>query len=91
MATSQKARVLAVLQASDVPLALFEIRDRIEAQFMQFDSDAAISARIRDIRHELEVESCGTVGRVQVPGRSWCRYQLVRNGSTQSTTFAADA
>lgn len=53
---TQYARVKAVLEATKKPLALHEI-GRISRRMHQVrDAETAISARIRDIRHDLESE-----------------------------------
>ncbi|MBX9755847.1 MAG: hypothetical protein K2X80_13915 [Pseudomonadaceae bacterium] len=75
---TQYERVLAVLDRSAVPLALHEIKDAILARFEQMDSEAGISARIRDIRHDLEGRKAGTVEAVRAPGRAWYRYFVAR-------------
>jgi len=73
---SQYDRVLAVLKAAAKPLSLFEIREAITARFERMDSEAAISARIRDIRHDLERNQTGTICAVREQGKAWCRYRV---------------
>ena len=75
---SQYARVLAVLESAANPLSLFEIKDAILARFKLTDSEAAISARIRDIRHNSVT---GTVNSLRQPGKSWFRYWVKSNNS----------
>ncbi|WP_074829754.1 MULTISPECIES: hypothetical protein [Pseudomonas] len=75
---TQYARVLAVLEGAEKPLALFEINERIEARFNRKDSEAAISARIRDIRHDLELKNAGSVSSAKAKGAQWCRYWLFK-------------
>lgn len=53
---SQYARVKSVLERASRPLALYEIHEAIRLMYQTFDAETAISARIRDIRHDLERE-----------------------------------
>lgn len=80
---SQYDRVLAVLKAAAQPLSLFEIRQAIMARFERMDSEAGISARIRDIRHDLEKAQAGTICARREQGKAWCRYS-VRNPTSDS-------
>lgn len=58
---SQYQRVKAVLERARKPLALHDIAARIWRDFSVRDSEAAISARIREIRHDLVANGRGTV------------------------------
>lgn len=82
---TQYSRVLEVLEATSKPLALFEIKAAILERFRQMDSEAGISARIRGIRHRLEVEGKGTVQAVKAEGASWFRYCIKRNANEQDS------
>lgn len=73
---SQYDRVLAVLKAAVQPMSLFEIKEAISARFERMDSEAGISARIRDIRHDLERSRAGTVCAVREQGKAWFRYRV---------------
>lgn len=75
---SQYDRVKAVLQAATKPLALCEIRRRILMRFSVSDSEAAISARIRDIRHDLQKEGFTVASQRAAPGVSNPVYWLTR-------------
>ena len=88
---TQYQRVLAVLEASSIPMALFEIKQAILARFEQLDSEAGISARIRDIRHELEAQNTGTIESVREPHKAWHRYKVRRSqqGNTSGGHFHA--
>lgn len=85
---SQYQRVKKVLEDADAPLALFQIREKILERFVQTDSDSAISARIRDIRHDLDQDKLGTIINHRVPGKAYVRYELVRS---ECNTLAASA
>lgn len=50
---TQYFRVKSVIEGADKPLTLHEISKRIVATFRTRDAETAISARIRDIRHDL--------------------------------------
>lgn len=58
---SQYSRVLTILETADGPLALFEIAKRIKMRFRLVDSEAGISARIREIRKNLEFHNKKTI------------------------------
>lgn len=53
---TQYSRVKQVIESSDRPLTLHEIAKRIWSEFRKRDAETAISARIRDIRYDLELE-----------------------------------
>lgn len=80
---TQYSRVLTILEAAGKPLALFEIKAAILERFRQMDSEAGISARIRNIRQRLEVEGVGTVMAEKAKGASWFRYCIKRNATEQ--------
>lgn len=73
----QYERVQKVLTDTREPLALHQIRVAILHEFDKSDSEAAISARIRDIRHDLEHNETGTVWSERVDGKSYYRYRVV--------------
>ncbi len=83
---TQYQRVLAVLEASTIPMALFEIKQAILARFEQVDSEAGISARIRDIRHDLESQNTGTIAAHRVPDKAWYRYRVQRLQQPSNTS-----
>ena len=82
---TQYSRVMTILEAASKPLALFEIRTAILERFKQMDSEAGISARIRNIRQRLEVEGAGTVHAEKADGASWFRYCIKRNATEQDS------
>lgn len=73
---SQYARVEAVLRATSRPLALHQIHEAIRMRYGLLDSEAAISARIREIRHNLETSGGGTVVTEPVEGKAYLRYRV---------------
>lgn len=73
---TQLIRVKQVLETAEQALALFEIKDRIFQVFRRVDSEAAISARIRDLRHQMELHGTGTITGVRAEGRAWQRYRI---------------
>lgn len=73
---TQYARVKAVLQKARKPLALHEIRERILRQFKHMDAETAISARIRDIRRDLELEGQTVMSRRAGIGKAHHLYFL---------------
>jgi hypothetical protein len=73
---SQLNRVKIVLAEADNSLSLWEIKERIQAVFGQIDSEAAISARIRDIRAVMEKMDEGTILGIRVEGKAWQRYAM---------------
>lgn len=73
---SQYERVKLVLQETEKPLALHHIHAAIRERFSAFDSEAGISARIRDIRHDMERAGTGTVYTERVEGKSYLLYQV---------------
>lgn len=80
MPASQYIRVKKVLEQAERPLALFEIQTRIKLIFGAMDSDAAISARIRDIRHDLQARNEGTIlGQKAGPDKAYHLYVLVKD------------
>lgn len=70
--TTQKTRVLAVLEAADKPLILGEIARAIWSRFRIRDSEAAISARVRELARSVDC----TVIRHRVPKKQYLRYEL---------------
>ncbi len=85
MPLSQYMRVKQVLEKAERPLALFEIRGRIRQLFFVMDSDAAISARIRDIRHDLEFSREGTIlGQKAGTKKAYYLYALVKGNYLKS-------
>ncbi len=80
---SQYQRVEAVLRDTEKPLALHEIHAAIRARFEVFDSEAAISARIREIRHDLESQGRGTVHSEPVSGKAYWRYRVLATPEPQ--------
>lgn len=72
----QYQRVEEVLRATTKPLALHQLHDAIRSRFNKFDSEAAISARIREIRAHLERTGGGTVLTEPVPGKAYLRYWI---------------
>ena len=83
MPASQYIRVKKVLEQAERPLALFEIQRRIKLIFGVIDSDAAISARIRDIRQDLQAENKGTIlGQKAGPDKAYYLYVLVKEFDT---------
>lgn len=56
MAMTQYQHVLSVLKRSRRALAIHEIGQKIVRRFEVRHADTAISARIRDIRHDLAAE-----------------------------------
>ncbi|WP_282347949.1 hypothetical protein [Pseudomonas sp. PS01301] len=81
---TQLSRVLEILETSSKPLALFEIKAAILERFRQLDSEAGISARIRNIRHRLENDGAGTVRAEKAENVSWYRYRLQRNTTSNA-------
>ena len=80
MSASQYIRVKKVLEQAERPLALFEIQARIKLIFKKMDSDAAISARIRDIRHDMQTKNEGTIlGQKAGPEKSYYLYTMVKD------------
>lgn len=83
MPASQYIRVKKVLEQAERPLALFEIQTRIKHIFGVMDSDAAISARIRDIRHDMQQKNEGTIlGQKAGPNKCYHLYVLVKEFDT---------
>lgn len=78
---SQYTRVEAVLRETSKPLALHQIHEEIRLKYGVLDSEAAISARIREIRHALEQSGGGTVHSVPVDGKAYLRYQVIATAS----------
>lgn len=87
--TSQYSRVLEVLETAGKPLALFEIKEAILKRFKRLDSEAGISARIRDIRHALEVQAVGTVESFRETTAAWYRYRVKRNAAKSNTVVTS--
>lgn len=88
---SQYTRVQKVLASTQVPLALHEIHEAIRIQFGgQLDSEAGISARIRDIRFDLTQRGAGYIYTERVEGKAYLRYRLIESasGSGHSNLFA---
>lgn len=85
----QYDRVKEVLQRTERPLPLHSIHDEIRHHFGVLDSEAAISARIRDIRHDLEKSGEGTVYSERVPEKAYHRYRVIASpgGQVQSALF----
>ncbi len=77
----QYARVEAVLRKTGKPLALHEIHDEILTRYGVLDSEAAISARIREIRQALEKSGGGTVHSVPVEGKAYLLYRVIAKAS----------
>lgn len=75
----QKARVLAVLACAAAPLALHEIREQILDRFRVSDAETAISARIRELRHELARDG-RTIVSVRACGKQHHLYQISSAG-----------
>ncbi|HEX8590670.1 hypothetical protein [Pseudomonas sp.] len=87
---TQLTRVKSILEAADTALALFEIKDRIFQVFQRIDSEAAISARIRDLRQEMERVGSGTITGARAAGKAWQRYRInKRNQVAQPATLLA--
>lgn len=78
---SQYTRVEDVLRETSRPLALHQIHEAIRMKYGVLDSEAAISARIREIRHALEQSGGGTVHSVPVEGKAYLRYQVIATAS----------
>lgn len=79
MKVTQYQRVKTILSKADRPLALFEIAAMIRLEFGRYDSDAAISARIRDIRHDLEKSNQGTIaGKIAGKGKHHYIYEMIK-------------
>lgn len=74
---SQYARVEEVLRTTVCPLALHQIHQAIRMRYGVLDSEAAISARIREIRQALEKCGGGTVISVPVEGKHYLRYRVM--------------
>lgn len=74
---SQYARVQKVLESTPAPLALHEIHEAIRIQFGVLDSEAAISARIREIRYAADVVGIWSIYTERVEGKAYLRYQLI--------------
>lgn len=87
---SQYTRVEAVLRDTSKPLALHDIHEQIRRRYDVLDSEAAISARIREIRHALEASGGGTVHSEGVQGKAYLRYRIIATASDlqQSELFA---
>lgn len=77
----QYARVEAVLRETSEPLALHQIHEAIRMKYGLLDSEAAISARIREIRQALEKSGGGTVHSVPVEGKAYLRYRVLATAS----------
>lgn len=86
---NQSKRVEQVLRDTLRPLALHEIHSAIRARYGISDSEAAISARIREIRHELEKSATGTVLSVPVTGKKYLRYRVWALPEPQTNLFDA--
>lgn len=87
---TQRIRVKEILETADTALALFEIKERIFQVFRRIDSEAAISARIRDLRREMELLGSGTIIGARAAGKAWQRYQLnKRNQVAKPATLLA--
>lgn len=78
---SQYARVQKVLESTKAPLALHEIHEAIRIQFGVLDSEAAISARIREIRHAVEVAGAGYIHTERAEGKAYLRYRLIQSSA----------
>lgn len=75
--TTQYDRVLKILESSEVALTLNQIHRAIRHRFKKTDAETAISARIRDIRHDYEALHKGSIiGRRVAPGKYHHEYQL---------------
>jgi len=87
---SQYQRVEETLRATLRPLALHQIHEAIRTRYGVLDSEAAISARIREIRHALEVSGEGTVATEPVEGKAYLRYRIhvTAQSIQQSDLFA---
>lgn len=86
---SQYDRVKQVLQDTEKPLALHTIHSDIYRRFGVMDSEAAISARIREIRYDLEQSGGGSVYSERVPEKAYHRYKVIASpgGQVQSALF----
>lgn len=78
----QKARVKAVLEDARRPLALHEIGTAIYRRFRTRDAETAISARIRDLRHDLELEGATIHSERAGPGKCHHVYRIVNTKQT---------
>lgn len=78
---SQYTRVQKVLAGTPSALALHEIHEAIRIQFGVLDSEAAISARIREIRHAVDVSGSGFIHTERVEGKAYLRYQLIESSA----------
>lgn len=78
---SQYARVKHVLERASRPLALHEIHEAIRLKYQAFDAETAISARIRDIRHDLEREGKTIFSCRAGHGKAHHIYQIVHSNA----------
>lgn len=87
---SQYTRVEQVLRDTSKPLALHEVHEHIRLRFGVLDSEAAISARIREIRQALEASGGGSVHSEGVQGKAYLRYRVIATESDlqQAALFA---
>lgn len=79
MAMSQYQHVKRILEGSRKALAIHEIGARIFARFKVRHADTAISARIREIRRDLEVEGKTITSRRAGPGKCHHVYAIERS------------
>lgn len=73
---TQYAHVRYVLEHSRRALAIHEIGGRIWRRFEVRHADTAISARIRELRHDLETEGKTVVSRRAGPGKAHHVYSI---------------
>ena len=73
----QKARVRSVLEEANRPLALHEIGNRIARKFRTRDAETAISARIRELRYEMEKDGLTIHSERAGPGKQHHLYRVV--------------
>lgn len=77
---TQYARVKSVLEEADKPLSLFQIRRRIRESFNRIDSECAISARIREVRHDLLTEGKTIASERVGAGKHYHVYWIAQTG-----------
>lgn len=72
----QYDHVMRVLEGSRRPLAIHEIGARVRARFNVQHADTAISARIREIRRDLETKGRTVLSRRAGPGKAHHVYAI---------------
>lgn len=81
---TQQRRVKAVLEAASQPLTLHQIGEEIRQKFDSWDAETAISARIRDLRHDLESHGKTILSKRAGPGKHHHCYWIALLSGTSS-------